>query len=501
MAAQAQHLRCLRQCHAGRAILIPQGVLLEAQAPVGARTYLPRPRPRVSTSRASAVAVASRPRATYASAVVLACDRVRREVRDLVLGFVIEQWDSEGREGHRWAAPPPASPTTPPSDARSCPFLYARRATWAREGDRVTGQAGEHQVVSSPKRSREEGQRRLTVAELATSLDLSVSDVLRLAKGVSSPANQPSDRLDPEEAAAIRQAAVVPADGVSKAEVINLRDKTVLAEAREDFDPLLNGSELEDALQRLASNAKQMASQNLHGMSASAFDREVLGTGDDDLDARLLDAELKGTLAKHGLTPLDTIEGLSKLREFLVAAYRDTKLVEPETALKALQVGMEIQKIEATQTSLVVAHQHRVDVERIKADTERKVTQARGHATVATANADSHIESTQAMSKARSADIDRKLMDDVKKTEAYQKMLVNRRNRRRTQWNQDIKPRVRLALKIGIPLVLASNLIADAPERATTPVLAQVNEVWDAVYLPLREGVVRTVNDLADNNA
>lgn len=338
-------------------------------------------------------------------------------------------------------------------------------------------------------------QEPLTVAKLSAALNMPSAEVLKVAKQVGSSARNAADRLDDDEAEAIRQAAVGMRDDITaEAEVVDILDDSSLAKAREAFNPLLSEPELQAAIDRLAQNAQKMASAHADGMSAAAFDKE-LSTGD-GLDARLIDAELKGTLAKHGLTPLDTIEGLTKLREFLVAAYRDTRLVEPETALKAMQISMDVQKIEATHASVILAHQHSVETKRIEEETKQKVAAAQANATVVNAQADAHVGTIAAKSKVKSADIDDKLMSDTKHTEEVDKLLANRRRRQKIVWQQSTKPKIKLALKIAIPLILASNLIADGPGRHSTPVFGQVNTVWDAVYMPLRDGTVRTFNDV-----
>lgn len=343
-----------------------------------------------------------------------------------------------------------------------------------------------------------DGER--TIAGLSETLNMSPRELLKIARQAGSSATEPTDRLDPDEAAAIREVANGMRDDVTvEAEVIDITDGSSMAKARQDFNPLLDGSELQETLQRLAGSAQQMASQHAGGMSATAFDEQLLGN-EGDLDARLIDAELKGTLAKHGLTPVDSIEGLTKLREFLVAAYQDTRLVEPQTAMKAMQIGMEIQKIEATQASVILAHQHTVETDRIRSETEQRVTQAKANATVATAQADSHVETIQAKGKTKSADIDDKLMTDTKHTEEVAKLLANRRRRRRIIWSESIKPKAKLVFLIGVPLIIASNLIADAPERESTLLFGQVNTVWDAVYMPLRDGTVRTFNDMTNKD-
>lgn len=161
-----------------------------------------------------------------------------------------------------------------------------------------------------------------------------------------------------------------------------------------------------------------------------------------------------------------------------------------------MQIGMDIQKIEASRTSLLLAHQHTVETTRIQEETKQKVTAAQASATVVNAQADAHVGTIQAKSKVKSADIDDKLMSDTKHTEEVAKLLANRRLRRSIIWEQSAKPKIKLVLKIAIPVILASNLIADAPERTATPLFGQVNSGWDAIYMPLREGAVRTFNDM-----
>lgn len=277
--------------------------------------------------------------------------------------------------------------------------------------------------------------------------------------------------------------------------VVDLNDAEARVAARADFDPLLHETQLQELLAQLAERANSLATENAQGMTRADFETEL--SAKDDL-TRMLDADTRATYAKYGLKPVDTVEGLTALRVFLVDAYRDSQVVRPQTQLAVTKIQLEIAQIEAASTLLINAHRFKAELDEVKAGTAVQVEQAAAGATVASAQADAHTTTVGATSQTRSADIDLQLMDDVKRTERYRKQLANQRELWRLRWNHRIKPTVKFAVPSLIFLTLLSNLVADDPARANTPVLGLINNAWDGAYEPVRDGVVRVYHDIRD---
>ena len=114
-------------------------------------------------------------------------------------------------------------------------------------------------------------------------------------------------------------------------------------------------------LHNITERAARIADERVATMSTPELDSAVAGSREDKLAL----AELETGLAKYGLTPLDTVAGLIKLRRALVEAYRDNELVPVQTRLAAWKLTHELQILEAKQSHATAAERNRAEISSI----------------------------------------------------------------------------------------------------------------------------------------
>ncbi len=248
-------------------------------------------------------------------------------------------------------------------------------------------------------------------------------------------------------------------------------------------DELLSNNDAVRGLHAIAEQAGRLQADQLQQMSPADFDSALASAG--SLDEKLALAELQGTLAKHGLTPLNTVEGLIKLREALVQMYRDNSIVPAETRVQAAELRTALGVIEAKHDFVIATEQHRQDLAKLtaKLDIER-------------AEAEAAVERVDIAGRRETAVIQTKLQHKNTQAEYLAEFGAVLKRRRRALWKGFARPAITAALLFLAPLVLVANLVADGPQYRETFVLGAVNNAWDASYLPVRAGVVRVAQQL-----
>ena len=269
-------------------------------------------------------------------------------------------------------------------------------------------------------------------------------------------------------------------------------------------DTVMSNDAVITSLFDLSGKMEALASGQMLGVTSKELDKAVADAA--SLDATLADADMQMAFAKHGLTPFKSVEGLIKLREALVQAYRDNERVPIETRLKVAELTESLHKLEAktalvvqaetfrAQTELVEA-KHATDMAQIRTDVERETAKITGPVTVMSAGAEAALAKVEIEGKIRTAKINQKLLTRQKRVELFKKSFGNMQEMRRTIYQGLIKPARKWAFLVLLPLIMISNLVADTPGRQNTPVLGQVNRVWDSAYGPIRDGVVRVYRD------
>lgn len=250
-------------------------------------------------------------------------------------------------------------------------------------------------------------------------------------------------------------------------------------------DELLSNNAAVKGLHAIAEKAGKMQADQLEHMSPSDFDSALASAG--SLEEKLALAELQGTLAKFGLTPLNTVEGLIRLREALVQMYRDNTLVPAETRVQAAELRTALGVIEVKHDFVLATEKHRQDLANVTAelDLER-------------ARAEAQVERVEIAGRRQTAIIHSKLLERKKQTEYLAEWAELLRSRRHTIWRGLLRPAVRTFAAVSIPLVLVSNLVADDSQYRDTFVLGAVNDVWDTAWTPIQAGVIRIVRQFGD---
>lgn len=280
-----------------------------------------------------------------------------------------------------------------------------------------------------------------------------------------------------------------------------------MAAAEGEVGEFLDNEPVLATITRMAQKTKSLSQEQLAAMGTKEFDETVLPQG--GLEETLALSEVLGTLVKHGLTPLNTpngpntVEGFSKLQAALVQAYRDNELVPTEVRLKAAELEKSLDIITTTRAFVVQAEQFKARTSAILAerDATMAVSQAQADTVVGSLAQQNRLlreaattkqERVQIASISKSADIDAEVLKLKKQAEAIKKRRAARRERAQAL----VGPYKRRAKMLIIVLVCIANLVADTPGREQTFVLGRVNRMWDAVYTPLRDGVLNTYHNV-----
>lgn len=190
------------------------------------------------------------------------------------------------------------------------------------------------------------------------------------------------------------------------------------------------------------------------------------------------------------------------MRAALVQTYRDNAEVPAEVGVRVaeLQTRLEIVEIErdyVVQAELERAREGHItarinaEIAAVRADATKQLEAIKKQMEVLAAGADAETAKVRIESKLHTARIDRSMLRRQKRVEAINKAFESSRQMRSSIWRGAIKP----AIRILVPLIIIANLVADDPSRSATPVLGQVNAIWDAIYVPIREGIIRVIND------
>jgi hypothetical protein len=264
------------------------------------------------------------------------------------------------------------------------------------------------------------------------------------------------------------------------------------AELREFLSSnVLSNDQVTAQLRKVAERAAKLAEADVETMTTIDLDAAVGGTSDE----KMIWTELQLGLAKYGYPPTGTVDSLVKLRQALVDAYRDNELVPIQTRLRAAELGVELNKVEVLQETVIA-------IAKARALTDLTTEQSKQH--IARIEAQTNYRTAEVKAGAANVALNRQEARNYvdqglvhRRTAAYRfgQQLDAASELRQVFWSKVAMPTVKVMLVVLVPLVLIANLVADDPRRTETPVLGTVNNVWDAMYMPVRDGVVRVFEE------
>jgi hypothetical protein len=271
----------------------------------------------------------------------------------------------------------------------------------------------------------------------------------------------------------------------------------------EHLEELRRNFSTEDQLRKLAAAVELLATQSTQQL-VGGFDSGSSGNpsmvSSDAVMQRLGIAEANARMAEAGIHPIDTVEGKIAALRFTVEHVVELAKLGPKVRLEAEKQIFEYRKqliternrleiarlaseneMLAAQSNQITLH-HELEVKRYGAIEEINVDAA-----AAEAERDRHrvaIERTKIVTAAERASLERKqkiarLREEVKDRNEIRRL-------RQELWGR----RTRIAVVAFIILIIVSNLVADNPPDRHVFLLGFVNQAWDAIYMPIRAGIV-----------
>jgi hypothetical protein len=286
------------------------------------------------------------------------------------------------------------------------------------------------------------------------------------------------------------------------APVIDISDSAAAAHGNGDgpspevVDALLEDDSTLARMHELAKRAEGINAETLAGMTMDSFERAVAGAG--TVDEKMALAEYYGTLAKAGITPANTVKGFDELQRLLVRTYEDGELKPVEVQLKQLQLRADIAILSGKQSLVLEKHVNEAALEADESMLKLLIARQRGSVDALINEQQEGLRlkgtSVELAGKAKSVDITKALQDYEKENERLARKIGLQKARRRLLRRELIAPRIRVATILATLLIVLANLVADGPGHSHAPILGGVNSLWDSLYMPVRDGIVRTVN-------
>lgn len=263
-------------------------------------------------------------------------------------------------------------------------------------------------------------------------------------------------------------------------------------------------------LQNAAQAIKLLASQQeeIYSDLGSGSRGQSLSTVTEDVLLNQLGlAEANARMAQAGLTPITSVEGKIRVLEFVTQHVVQTAKLEPMARLEAEKLILQYRQLLVSQTSELKIAQLEAENKALEAQTQNLVLSHELELRKQGAIADLHVDAkaNDAGRRRKSVEIDKQNIDlDAEERRLKREKAIASKKKELDDWRtlrnlrqQRWAPMVR-RVAVGVAtVVLVANLVADDPSRSEAPVLGAVNDTWDGMYEPIRDGVIRTYEDLS----
>jgi hypothetical protein len=260
-------------------------------------------------------------------------------------------------------------------------------------------------------------------------------------------------------------------------------------------------------MQNAAQVMKLLASQHeqfMHELDGRSAMNTLPADADNLITQRLGIAEANARLAEAGLKPIDTVEGKIAAMRFIVEHVVEAARLEPTAKLEAEKViiqyrellitqqsKLQIALLEAQNKELAARNQQMTLHYELELKKKGSIAELDVAAEAAEARRDQYrvaIERTRIVTSAERASLRRKQRIALLREQVSDHNEI--RNLRQQLWGR----RTRIAITALILLIIVSNLVADNPPDRHVFLLGFINQAWDAVYMPIRAGIVHAID-------
>lgn len=280
-----------------------------------------------------------------------------------------------------------------------------------------------------------------------------------------------------------------------------------LAALREGLSSESQMQNAQDMIRLLASQQETFVRDITNGFNTGQDKSGQLpGTAEDILMYKLGLAEANAKMATAGLTPIDTVEGKIKALQFVTNHVVELGKLQPRAKLEAEQLIQTYRELLVSQKSRIKVAWLEAENARLRAEATQAQLLKRLDKETAGFDADLELQSRQSEAGRNRAHVDVDKMNIHTQAErtrlSREERITNRkkenadRKELRHIWWERHGTVVKIAIWGTIILIIVSNIVADQPQYADSPVVSWVNNLWDSIYTPIRDGIVSSFQSL-----
>lgn len=272
------------------------------------------------------------------------------------------------------------------------------------------------------------------------------------------------------------------------------------------------------SLRTLADAAQDVFAQAGKNPSLADIDRKLHAESDAALtaDEKYAVHEMNIMLAKYGKTPVNSVEGLAKLRKMLVRIYQDNTLVPAATRNELAVLNRELHVIETTYDAYLEYKKQETEAKRSAAEVEAlgnavQIKDAQVQLEVKDIERSAVIDSTHTnvlesivANKTRTGELrnDEKVLSRVLHNDQLEKLIEARKRTAKIVWGKAISPALLPLLKFALAVMLIGMVFAFFVEQSGTPMyplLEPLNNLRHFIVDPIAITVEGWIEYLSTN--